>query len=150
MPLWAARTTVADPSGRRDDVPVSSLLPEETSGWSAYVVWAICGALWAFSFLSFVGPVVWPLAAALTWLAFKYTSQRRDALGLVAGAGAFVLFTGLLHIRDLPCDSPRAATASGCGGFDSKPWLIIGSIVLLGAVLLYRSVRQRQDSTDAR
>lgn len=125
---------------------MSTLRPEPTAGWPAYTVWAICGAMWTFSFLSFVGPVVWPLAIALTWLAFKYTPARRDALGLVAGVGAFLLFIGFLHVRDLPCDSPRAVTASSCGGLDSKPWSIIGSLVLVGALILYRSLPKRQDT----
>ncbi|MGH9895120.1 MAG: hypothetical protein ACREA0_24680, partial [bacterium] len=64
--------------------------PEPTSGWPAFVAWTISGALWTLSVLSFTGLFTLPLAAVLTWLLIRYSTDKRDAIGLIAGAAVFL------------------------------------------------------------
>jgi len=62
--------------------------PQPTSGWPAFIAWALYGALWTFSVLSFAGLYTLPLAVVLTWLLLRYSTDKRDAVGLIAGAAA--------------------------------------------------------------
>lgn len=120
------------------------LRPEATSGGPAFIAWGLCGALWAFSGLSFAGFVVLPLAAVLTWLLLRHGPDRRDAIGLIAGAGAFLVLIGFLHVGDTPCpESGVLYVPAGqqgivsCGGLDSLPWFVSGSLIVTIAVVLY-------------
>ena len=129
---------------------MSRFKPEATSGWSAFIAWGFCGALWAFSVISFAGMFVLPLAVVLTWLLSRYAVDRRDAIGLIAGVAALLVFIGLLHMADTPCpESGVLFVPAGeqgvvsCGGLDSAPWLVIGSLLLIAAGLLYSVVRRR-------
>lgn len=114
----------------------------------------MCGALWTFSVLSFAGPFAWPFAIALTWLLVRHAPDRRDAIGLVAGLGTFLIFIGLIHVGDTLCPEsgtltiPAGETGTiSCGGLDSRPWLAIGALILIGALLLYRMARRRASET---
>jgi len=129
---------------------MSRLRPEPTSGWTAFVAWGFCGTLWTVSAISFAGLFVVPLALVLSWLLFRYAMDRRDAVGLIAGVAAFLIFVGLLHIADTPCPQsgvliiPAGAEGSvSCGGLDSFPWLASGSLLLIIAFVLYWLVRHR-------
>lgn len=122
--------------------------PEPTSGWPAFVAWALCGALWTFSVLSFAGLFTMPLAAVLTWLLIRYSSDRHDAIGLVAGVAAFLVYVGSAHIGELPCPESGTLTilpgeegSVSCSDFVSTPWLVGGMLLLVVALVLYRIVR---------
>ena len=137
--------TLAPPSFGRDHARVDAGSRERVGGWSAFVVWAIAGAMWAFSVISFAaGPFMIPFAGWLTWIAWRRTERRRDVLGLVAGVGAFILFVGFLHVGDVPCDSPRAPRRSSCGGIDAKPWLIVGSVIVAAGILPFLRPREKE------
>ncbi len=124
---------------------------EPLSGWPAFSVWALCGALWTFSFLSFAGPLLWPLAIGLTWFATRKTPKDRDLLGLLAGLGLFILYIGLINVGSSPCSESGIAFPddgqSSCGGSDARPWLLVGLVALSLAILLYsRSASWRPET----
>jgi len=77
--------------------------------------------------------------------------DRRDAIGLIAGVAALLVFIGLLHIADTPCpESGILFVPAGeqgvvsCGGLDSAPWLVSGTLLLVAACVLYSTVRGRR------
>lgn len=124
--------------------PTRSTRSGATSGWRAFVAWGLCGALWAFSGLSFAGLFVLPLAAVLTWMLFRLGKDRRDATGLIAGAGGFLVLIGFLHVGDTPCPESGVLyvpagqeSVVSCGGLDSLPWFVSGSLIVTVAVALY-------------
>jgi amino acid transporter len=123
--------------------------PEPTAGWPAFVAWSFCGALWAVSVLSFVGLFTLPLAAGLTWLLIRYTTDRHDALGLVAGVAALFVYIGSAHIGEPPCPEsgvlaiPQGESSASCTNFVSTPWLVAGILLLVVGLVLYRMARNR-------
>jgi len=107
---------------------VATWRPEPTSGWPAFVAWTFCGALWTVSVLSQVGLFTLPLAVVLTWLLIRYSRDRRDAIGLVAGVAAFLLYVGSAHIGQAPCPEsgmltlpPGAEGSVSCTNFVETP-----------------------------
>jgi hypothetical protein len=123
--------------------------PEPTSGWPAFVAWSFCGVLWAVSVLSFVGLFTLPLAAVLTWQLIRSTTDRHDALGLVAGVAALFVFIGSAHIGEPPCPAsgvlatPTGEGSASCTDFVSTPWLVAGVVLLVVVLVLYRMARSR-------
>ena len=122
---------------------------ESGRGLAAFSAWAVCGALWAFSFLSFAGLRVLPPALLLTWLLHRNTGTRPYAVGVVAGAAALLLYIGLVHLSDRPCPESGSVTVESgepgfsCGGLNGVPWLVAG-IALMGiSVGLFFQVRGR-------
>ena len=123
--------------------------PRRLSGWTAFGSTVVMGALLAFSFLSFAGRLPWPfiliLSAILIWL----RPPIRAEFGLISGIGVFLLFIGVVHLRDTPCPPSGiviSADISGvysCGGLDSKPWLIVGSAVFVAGIGLFVAARER-------
>jgi len=109
-----------------------------------------CGALWTFSVLSFAGLFTLPLAAVLTWLLIRYSTDRHDALGLIAGVAALLVYVGSAHIGETPCPEsgtltipPGGEGSVSCTDFVSTPWLVGGILLLVVALVLYRMVRGR-------
>ena len=124
--------------------------PEPTSGWPAFVAWMFCGALWTFSVLSFAGLFTLPLAAVLTWLLIRYSTDRHDAIGLIAGVAVLLVYVGSAHIGETPCPEsgtltipPGGEGSVSCIDFVSTPWLVGGILLLVVALVLYRMVRGR-------
>lgn len=124
--------------------------PEPTSGWPAFVGWTFCGALWTFSVLSFAGLFTLPLAAVLTWLLYRYSTDRHDAIGLIAGVAALLVYVGSAHFGETPCPEsgtlaipPGGEGSVSCTDFVSTPWLVGGILLLVVALVLYRMVRGR-------
>jgi len=127
---------------------VATWRPEPASGWPAFVAWTFSGALWTFSVLSFAGLFTLPLAAVLTWLLIRYSTDKRDAIGLIGGVAVFLVYVGSAHIGETPC--PRIGTLTilpggegsvSCTDFVSTPWLVGGILLLVVALGLYRMVR---------
>jgi len=123
--------------------------PQRLSGWTAFGATVVVGMLLAFSFLSFAGPLAWPfiliLGAILIWL----RPPVRAGFGLVSDIGVFLLFIGVIHLQDTPCPpsgiviSADFSGVSSCGGLDSRPWLIVGSVVFVAGIGLFAAARQR-------
>ena len=122
---------------------MATLRLEPTIGWSAFVAWAVNGALLTVSFISAVGLFVLPLAALLAWMLSRYSPQHRDATGLLAGAGGLALFLGVVNLGHRPCPESGTVTilteagSSSCGGWDPIPFFIAGSVIIVAAVGAY-------------
>jgi hypothetical protein len=132
---------------------VATWRPKPTPGWPAFIAWTFCGALWTVSVLSFVGLFTLPLAAVLTWLLFRYSTDKRDAVGIFAGVGAVLIYIGTAHLGESPCPASGVLTipageygSVSCTNFVSTPWLVRGVVLLIGALVLYRVVRRRRPS----
>ena len=61
---------------------------------------------------------------------------RQSTLGLLAGAGLLCLFVSYMQREGPGTTCWHAATASGCDQhLNPLPWLIVGLILLVGALL---------------
>jgi len=122
--------------------------PQRMSGWGAFAAVAVIGALLAFSFLSFAGPLAWPVVLFLVAIVIWARAPTRAWLGLIAGSGAFLLFIGIIHLNDTPCTQIGAISHGpgdgpySCGGLDSQPWLIVGGIVFAIGIGLFARPRR--------
>ena len=132
-----------------EPVTASAKRPRRMSGWAAFGVIAVLGVLLAFSFLSFAGPLAWPIVIIVGAVVIWARPSARDWLGLVAGIGAFLLFIAAIHINDTRCPPSGTTIVTGpggsysCGGLDSKPWLIVGMIVFGAGIGLYTWARRK-------
>src|SRR5438105_3498447 len=74
--------------------------------------------------------------------------RRRSVIALI----------GLLNLDYHPCPNgtvvlPPGQTSYECGGFDGTPWLIVGALLMVGAVLVFwwlrglRTDHQRHSAT---
>lgn len=97
--------------------------------------------------LSFAGLFTLPLAAVLTWLLIRYSIDKHDAIGLIAGVAALLFYVGSAHIGETPCPVsgrltilPRGEDSVSCTDFVSTPWLVGGILLLVVALVLYRMV----------
>ena len=96
--------------------------------------------------LSFAGLFTLPLAAVLTWLLIRYSTDKRDAIGLIAGVAAFLLYVGSAHIGQAPCPEsgtltiPPGGGSVSCTNFVPTPWFVGGVLLLVVALILYRMV----------
>ena len=122
--------------------------PRRMTGWTAFGATVVLGLLLAFSFLSFAGPLVWPVVLVFGAIVIWLRPPIRSGFGLFSGIGVFLLFIGVIHLQDTPCSSSGiviSADFSGvysCGGLDSKLWLIAGSVVLVAGIGLFVGARQ--------
>jgi hypothetical protein len=123
------------------------------TGWQAFVVWSVTGALLVFSFLGAlsIGFFVFPFALLALFVSTKRASVWPEATGVVAGAGAVSLVIAFLNRDYNPCPEsgvltiPPGETGSiECGGFDPTPWLIVGITLVSVSVLAHVFIRARR------
>ena len=113
------------------------------AGWGGFAAWALVGALLSLSVLGaasiglFVLPVALLAAVTVGWTMRIWP----EIAGALEGIAALSLFVGLGNLGSRPCPSSGSHTSSDtsgssftCGGFDPRPWLVIG-VVLAGAGL---------------
>jgi hypothetical protein len=106
--------------------------------------------------VSFVGLFTLPLALLLTWSLIRYSPQRRDAIGLLAGAGGFGLILGIVNLGHRSCGEAGAVMvlssegSSSCGGWAPDPFFVIGSVLMAAAVVLYLVAGKRSAERDHR
>ena len=117
-------------------VSMATLRLEPSKGWSAFGAWAIAGALWSVTLISFVGLFTLAFALLLTGLLVRYSPQRRDALGLLAGAAGVALVLGVVNLGYHPCPESATLTMSGegsssCGGFAPAPFFVVGVVLMI-------------------
>jgi hypothetical protein len=92
-------------------------------GRGRFWLWAVAGALVGFSLVAAasIGLLVLPVAAVALALVARATRNRAEPFGALVGAGAICFLVAWIQ---------RAP-----GGFDSRSWLLAGSLlVLLGLV----------------
>ena len=78
-------------------------------------------------------------ALLLTGLLVRYSPQRRDALGLLAGAAGVALVLGVVNLGYQPCPESGTLTmlsgegSSSCGGVAPAPFFVVGvALMILG------------------
>ncbi len=126
--------------------------PRRVTGWTAFGVTVVLGVLLAFSFLSFAGPLAWPVVLIIGGTVIWARPPARAWLGLIAGIGTFLLFVGIIHLNDTPCTAIGMISHGpgdgpySCGGLDSEPWLIVGSVVFVAGIGLFVAARRRVTS----
>ena len=114
---------------------------DRARGWARFCGWALAGFLLA-SLVSQAAIFLFPLGVLLVCVMVRWTSEQRELLGLLAGAGCAAGVIGLLNLNDGGCSTHEDAltTTITCGGFDGKPWLAAGVVMVAGAALAYLRV----------
>ena len=119
-------------------------------GWRGFAAWAVAGGLLAFSFLSWVGFFLLPVALVACWFAARSARSSLELLGALTGAGLFCLGIGYGARDYSPCPPggslrvPPGETSVSCGGFDPLPWLVAGLALVLVGALAYGVGRRLQ------
>lgn len=104
-------------------------------GCVCFWAWAVVGAAGALGLIS-LGPIALGPASLVGGALAVTPAGRRSAVGLFAGAGLVGLFVAYVQ-RDGPGTTCwHTSTAVGCDGhLNPIPWLVIGLILLGGALL---------------
>jgi hypothetical protein len=129
MTSGTARTTQPEPARTRHSVACL---------W--FWAWAVVGVIGALGTVS-LGPIaLGPAIIASAALSTSHTA-RRSAFGLFAGAGLVSLFIAYVQRQGPGTTCWHTTTAAGCDQhLNPIPWLLIGLLLLIGAVVL----QQRQ------
>jgi hypothetical protein len=104
-------------------------------GCARFWLWALAGALLAFSVVgaASIGLFVLPFAVIAFVFAARAMRNRAELLGLLAGAATICLLIGLIQL--------------GGGGLDPRPWFAAGGVLGLvgvgGFALLGRGLTPR-------
>lgn len=115
--------------------------------WVWFTAWLIVGAAYAFSFLTFAGLFILPIAILLTVLLAKTPSSSSGVPGLISGLGMPLLLIAYENREGPGTICHTTATAHTCGVESSPwPWLLLG-VTLLTAGLLISLRNQRQGVT---
>jgi hypothetical protein len=150
MPTNSSVTSTRSP--RRESQAVTgvralSTQPQRARGRHAiaclwFWAWAVIGALGTLGLVSFaLGPVALGPALIAGALLATNRAARRSRFGLLAGAGLVFLFIAYVQRQGPGTTCWHTATAAGCDQhLNPIPWLLIGLLLLLGAVVL----QQRQ------
>jgi hypothetical protein len=123
------------------------------SGWAWFGAWAVVGGLAAFSFLSWIGVFVLPVAGLALWAVASRSPGWSSAFGAVTGAGLFCLVVWVINRDYVPCppnglsgdDIPPGETSIGCGGFDPQPWLVAAIVLAVAGVGAFVLARRRDE-----
>ncbi|MDH3605735.1 MAG: hypothetical protein OER12_01925 [Acidimicrobiia bacterium] len=128
---------------------------EETVGWRAFLSFVLAGGLIVFGILgaASVGLFVLPFGMILFGLSIAYAPDTRDRWGVLAGVGAIGVFIGVLNLNYQPCDEgwvtvPPGEDSYSCGGFDGRPILAIGLLLIVVALIMYRRARANAATSD--
>jgi hypothetical protein len=122
------------------------------SGWAWFGAWAVVGALAAFSFLSWIGPLVLPVAGLALWAVASRSPGWSTAFGAITGAGLLCLVIWLLNRDYVPCadngalsgaDIRPGETSIWCGGADPQPWLVAAIVLVVAGVGAFALARRR-------
>jgi hypothetical protein len=100
--------------------------------------WAIVGAVGAVGLVS-LGPIaLGPAVIAGAALSTRHTA-RSSRSGLLAGAGLVSLFVAYVQRQGPGTTCWHTSTAVGCDQhLNPIPWLVIGLLLLIGAILLQK------------
>ncbi len=106
----------------------------------SFAAWALAGFLATFAILTgfSIGFLVAPFAMVAVGLALRHTARDAEVSGMVLGAGATLVFIGLLNLDYDPCSGGEAS----CGGMDPAPWLFTGTALAAISVALYSVARR--------
>jgi hypothetical protein len=97
--------------------------------------WAAVGAVGAVGLVS-LGPIALGPAIIAGAAMTRLPSARQSAFGLSAGAGLVCLFVAFAQRQGPETTCWHTATAGGCDQhLNPIPWLIVGVILVLGALV---------------
>ena len=129
---------------------------DKSIGWPAFFWYVLSGGLLSFGIVAAasVGLLVLPFGMVLFGLLIAYAPDPRDRWGVFTGVGAVGILIGLLNIDNRPCagwvsgqetgsTSSGATSSVSCGGLDGRPWLVIGVLLIVVSLVVYR--RRRAD-----
>lgn len=106
--------------------------------WLWFSAWAVTGAAAALGLIS-LGPIALGPALILGAALSRTATARRSRPGVLAGAGLVALFVAYVQRQGPGTTCWHTATAAGCDQhLDPIPWLVIGSLLLAGALVLQR------------
>jgi amino acid transporter len=113
------------------------------ASWGWFWAWVVVGVA---SALGFVSLALLALVPALILGAVLATSRdaRRSVMGVLTGQGLVLLFVAYVQ-RDGPGTTCwHTATASGCAEhLDPRPWLVLGSVLLLAGIVGHAMLAKR-------
>ena len=128
------------------------------SGWGGFLVWAFVGALFSLSFLgaASIGLFVLPVALVALGLTSRFVRRGPELAGLLLGAAVLSLYVGLANLGSRPCPSSGSGSGfvhvgtseratSSCGGWNPRPWLLVGVTLAGSSVAAYSLARRRED-----
>jgi hypothetical protein len=113
-----------------------------SGGWPEFVIWAVLGVVFGFSFLVFptAGLVLMLIAGVV---AATRPALRRGWFGSLAGIGALLLYVAFVQRHGPGMVCWQTATASGCDEYGNPwPWVVAGAaLVVTGLVAQIRRAR---------
>jgi hypothetical protein len=120
---------------------------DRAGGWARFCGWGLAGFLLA-SLVSQAVIFLFPLGVLVVWVMVRRTREPRELLGSLAGLGCAAGLIGVLHLHDGGCSvhgetRTLTTTTISCGGFDGKPWLTVGVLMVAVAALTYRYVGRK-------
>ena len=122
------------------------------TGWPAFGVWSIVGALFGLSVVgaASIGLFVLPVgfvAAALAWVSVR---AWPEITGVLLGLAGPLLLVGLANLGSTPCPSsgagsvgPGVPATPSCGGLEPTPWLAAGLALASAGLVAYSLGRSR-------
>jgi hypothetical protein len=127
------------------------------SGWWALGEWSLAVGIVAIAVLSLpsLGLFLLPVAlAACALAAIRNRAWPEGASGVLVGTGVAGLLVGFLNLGYVPCSSGPMELAPGessysCGGFDPRPWLVAGVLLLGGGLVAYFLLSRGEGSRTA-
>ena len=116
--------------------------PRSSRRLAWYLVWAVVGAAGTVGLVSF-GPILLaPAFIAGVVLTEGSDAARRSKPGLLVGAAAVFLYVAYLQRQGPGTTCWHTARAGGCDQhLNPIPWLVIGLLLFLGAMLIHRHAR---------
>jgi hypothetical protein len=110
-----------------------------------FLAWSVAGACLAL-IVSQVGALTLAIGLLLVAL-LLWRARGREAIGLLAGAGAVAVLVGVINLGYNPCPSGPVVLKPGqtdfeCGGFDGAPWLAVGLALMVVAAIAFRLMRR--------
>lgn len=121
----------------------------DRSGWRPLAEWAVALGVVAFAVVgaASIGMFVVPFAIVAVLIAARRNRAWPEALmGGLVGVGSVFLFVAYRSRAYFPCPSGPMRLAHGehfsCGGFDPRPWLIIGVVLTAAGFVGYLITRR--------
>jgi hypothetical protein len=122
----------------RGTAPTTHPHPRHWVACLSFWAWAVLGAIGAIGLVS-LGPIVFGPALILVGALSTSRVARRSAFGLLAGAGLVSLFVAYVQRKGPGTSCWHTATAGGCDQhLNPIPWLVIGLVLVIGAIVLQR------------
>src|SRR3954470_7669154 len=116
---------------------VAPQIAQRSGGWGWFLVWALLGSAGALGAVSLGPLLLLPVALLGAYLSTRPVA-RRSAFGLLAGAGALLLYVAWVQ-RDGPGTTCwHTATGAGCEEhLNPLPWLVLGLAFFVAGIVAH-------------